>query len=255
MGLTETSNTIDVTFDFTSELPEYWEGFWDRNDGLGYTDCDPDSKSKTLQRYHQILWSKRLPNGEEMHLEPNVDYGDNLILTWKGTRYSSDSIIVEFRYKKYRDIIEQVMERVGDYKSYYENMIRKSYTIGGMIIFPKHPQSINQCRGTNKLISDRWDLTLECIRRYYVGEDSPLYNTLLRDKEFFDLFVDFKGYVDFFLLQDMVSEDYSSVDIWCGDTSFSESGLPRTVDEYFAFIEKEMSFLDRRNTRIAVYRE
>lgn len=48
------------------------------------------------------------------------------------------------------------------------------------------------------LISDRWDLTLECIRRYYNGEDSPLYNVFLNDKAFFDLFVDFKGYVDFF---------------------------------------------------------
>ena len=25
---------IDVTFDFTSDSYNYWDGFWDRNDGL-----------------------------------------------------------------------------------------------------------------------------------------------------------------------------------------------------------------------------
>ena len=75
------------------------------------------------------------------------------------------------------------------------------------MIFPKHPSSMNQNKGTNRKISDRWDLTLECIRRYYNGEESPLYKTINRDKEFYDLFVDFKGYVDFFFLQDCVSED------------------------------------------------
>jgi len=31
------------------------------------------------------------------------------------------------------------------------------------------------------------------------------------DKEFFELFVDFKGYIDYFYLQDCVSYDYSKV--------------------------------------------
>ena len=143
-----------------------------------------------------------------------------------------------------------MIDQVKDYKSYYEDLIRRSYTIGGTIIFPKHQGSINQNKGTNKLISDRWDLTLECIRRYYVGERSPLYDTILRDKRFFDLFVDFKGYVDFFLLQDAVSEDYSEVKIWCGDASFTDDALPKTIDDFFQFIEKEFEFLEKRNQRI-----
>ena len=241
---------INVDYDFTSELEGFWDGFWDKNDGLGAGNCDPDSKSHTLQKFHKNLWSKKLPNGEDMILQMDEDYGKNLILRWKDFRFSSDSIIASFRYKKYRHIIDQAMKCLDDYKIFFENMIRKSYTIGGMVIFPKHRQSINQMRGTNDLISDRWDLTLECIRRYYENEDSPLYNTLVRDKEFFNLFVDFKGYVDFFLLQDMVSEDYSSVDIWCGDASFSECGLPKTVEDYFAFLDKEMDFLNKRNARI-----
>ena len=34
------------------------------------------------------------------------------------------------------------------------------------------------------------------------GEPSPLYKALEKDKGFFNMFRDFKGYVDFFLLQD-----------------------------------------------------
>lgn len=135
--------------------------------------------------------------------------------------------------QKYYDILNQVMEHLEDYKNYYEDFLRKSYTIGGSIIFPKHQSSMNQNRGTNGFICDRWDLTLECIRRYYSGETSPLHETILADKAFYELFVDFKGYVDFFYLQDCVTEDYSHVQIWCGDTRFIETGLPKTVDARF----------------------
>jgi len=122
-----------------------------------------------------------------------------------------------------------------------------------MIIFPVHVNSMNQRRGMNILIADRWDLTLECIRRHYAGEESPLTKVIEQDRAFYDLFVDFKGYVDFFFLQDCVSEDYSSVNIWMGDTSFRKSGLPETVEDYFNFLLKEHIFLDKRNLRIQEY--
>lgn len=242
--------TIDTTFDFTTDTPNFWDGYWERRDGLGAAKVDPDKFSPTLKKYHQILWSRELPNGEFMKLEPVDSY---TYLQWKDFRFSSDAIIVELRYQKYRNIINKVDEKLGDYKSYFEDLIRKGYTIGGMIIFPQHPGSMNQNRGTNVKISDRWDLTLECIRRYYQDEDSPLYNTIKRDENFFKLFVDFKGYVDFFFLQDCVNDDYSKVNIWCGDNSFEKSGLPETVDDYFKFIEREHDFLEKRNKRIAEF--
>ena len=128
-----------------------------------------------------------------------------------------------------------------------------NYTMQHIVIFPVHKNSMNQRRGTNLRIADRWDLTLECIRRHYAGEESPLSKVIESDNAFYDLFVDFKGYVDFFFMQDCVSADYSSVDIWMGDAPFEKNGLPETVEDYFSFLAKEHIFLDKRNSRIQEY--
>ncbi len=239
---------IDTSFDFTTDSPRYWDGFWSNRGGLGSGNSDPDSASKTLQKYHQALWSKELPCGERMELARG---SGPYYLTWKDFRFGSDSIIVSFRYEKYREMIEQIKKRIPNYRAFVEDYIHRSYTIGGMIIFPKHSGSINQMKGTHPLIKDRWDLTLECIRRYYRNEDSPLYHTLCRDKDFFDLFVDFRGYVDYFFLQDCVSDDYGTVRIWIGNGKFEDDPLPKSVEEYLLWIDRQMDFLRRRNERIA----
>ena len=79
-------------------------------------------------------------------------------------------------------------------------------TIGGYIIFPAktvdNKMTINAARGCNSKIADRFDLTLECIRRFYANEVSPLSGDLQRYSSFFSLFQGFQGHVDFFLLQD-----------------------------------------------------
>ena len=241
---------IDTSFDFTTDSPHYWDDFWDNKDGLGAGGSDPDSVSRTLKLYHKTLWSKELPCGERMELSEGSKYD---YLTWNGFSFGSDSIIVSFRYHKNRTLIDEVSRSIPDYKAFVEDYIHRSYTIGGMTIFPRHPNSINQRKGTNKQISDRWDLTLECIRRYYCGETSPLSEVLESDRAFFDLFIDFKGYVDYFFFQDCVNEDYSAVKIWHGKGDFTENPLPETVKDYLAWIEKEMIFLDQRNKRIADY--
>lgn len=243
---------IDISFNFTIDTKGYWDGFWEGNDGLGRGKYDPDSKSPTLQEYHRILWSKELPNGEKIELTKG---NSRNYLTWKNFRFSSDSIIVTLRYKKYRQIITEFMNINPNYKEFYEDIIIKSYTIGGMIIFPKHRDSINQGKGTNTLISDRLDLTLECIRRYYNNEPSPLTRVLEKDKEFFDLFVNFEGYINYFFLQDCVTPDFKSVIIWDGQGDFSEKGLPKTLDNYLRLIDNEMEFLEKRNQRIKQYCE
>ena len=239
---------IDVSTDFTLDTPHYWVGFWERSGGLGIGGGDPDSLSKNLQLYHQTVWSRNLPCGETMALQRGT--GPNY-LTWKDFRFGSDSIIVSFRYEKYRQMLDEVQKVVPNYKSFVEDYLHRAYTIGGMMIFPKHAGSINQAKGTSPKLRDRWDLTLECIRRHYCNEESPISKALARDKDFFDLFVDFKGFVDYFFLQDCVSPDYSSVKIWVGNADFTEDPLPKTVDEYLLWISQQMDFLEKRNGRIA----
>ena len=239
-----------IDFDFTTDTPNYWNNYWDFDTILGNFNNDPDSCSATMKKYQKILWSKKLPNGEIL----NLQYGkNNDYLIWKNFRFGSDCIIASFRYKNYRYMIEKVSQNVNDWHSFIENYIKKSYSIGGEIIFPKFMGGINQTRGYNPLIKDRFDLTLECIRLYYNGKGSPLYNCLMKNKNFFDLFVNFKGYVDFFFLQDLVSKDYKKVLYWNSIDAFNESPLPKNVEDYLTYIKSELSFVNKRNQRIKQY--
>jgi hypothetical protein len=246
-----TIKDIDVTFDFTTDSFNYWTNFWENNNGLGVGNSDPDSVSKTLQVYHQILYSKKLPNGKKLELISGSNSYN--YLTWENFRFGSDSIIASFRYKRYTAMIEKIKNYLPNYNEFMENFLHKTYTIGGEIIFPKRMWGLNQTRGCNTLICDRFDLTLECIRRFYNNEESPLSKTIENDKNFFVLFNDFKGYVDFFLLQDCVSTDYGNVLLWLKNDDFMISPLPQNVNDYLSFIARELNFVEKRNTRINKY--
>ena len=54
----------------------------------------------------------------------------------------------------------------------------------------------------------------------------------------------------FFFLQDCATADYSHVNFWLGNGTFEYNPLPKTVDEYFSWIEKELNFVEKRNQRI-----
>ena len=208
---------------------------------------DPDYASPTLKAYHQALWSKSLPNGQTMELEAGKGY----YLKWNDMYFGSDSIIVSFMHARYK-LREFVKDSIPNFEVYRENYLKKSYTIAGSIIFPQLRWSINQARGCSVKICDRWDLTLECIRRFYVGEPTPLDKALERSSEFFKLFVDFKGYVDFFLLQDCVDDDYN-VKFWLDTPLFVSMPMPKDLDEYNKWINSQLGFVEKRGNRIKEY--
>lgn len=83
--------------------------------------------------------------------------------------------------------------------------------------------TINAARGCHPRIKDRFDLTVECIRRQYLGEPSPLSDTLVRYADFFGLFEDFARYVGFFHLQDLVNEDASTIKFFMPFADFTAS--------------------------------
>ena len=226
--------SVDVTYDL-------------RTDARGK---DPDSHSPTLRAYHQQLWSKPLPIGGVFELLPNTP---RVYLHHKSEhgefQLSSDSVIPTFvGHARLRDLINQVSPKELD------EFERISYTMGGMMIFPSNrverQPTINGARGISAKIRDRFDLTVECIRRYYNGGTSPLARTLERYSDFFALFRDFPGYVNFFLLQDLVASDYSATKYFLPFVSFDDSPIPTNIDAYQSYRQRAEEFIRARNHRI-----
>lgn len=110
--------------------------------------------------------------------------------------------------------------------------------------------TINQERGCNSRIADRLDLTVECIRRHYLG-DQPHGWDPHRYGDFFALFEDFKRYTDFFLLQDLVSDDLLTVKFFMPFADFGTSALPPTVEVYQEYRRNAIHFVEARNRRMA----
>ena len=226
---------IDVSFDF-------------RTDAGGR---DPDSYSPTLRRYHKLLWSRTLPCGETFELS---DTAPRIYLYHRSSLgeffLSSDSVIPTFaKWQSLKPITEKFPE------SEIEAFRSTSYTIGGMMIFPGNQisgkQTINGARGFIRTISDRFDLTLECIRRHYLNIDSPLALTLSRYDDFFELFEDFHGYVDFFLLNDLVNRK-GEVKFFMPFEDFRPPTVPKDVDSYVEYKQRSIDFVEARNNRIGL---
>lgn len=215
---------------------DFWANY--RTDNM-----DPDARDPLLREYHRYLWSKPLPNGKMLALDKYLCHNSEL----GSFTFASDSFMptyLTWTRKKCTQIISQIP------KDEAEFFYRAMSTIGAITIFPKGSgRTINQDRGQNPLISDRMDLTIECIRRHYVGESSPLSETLGRYTSFFDLFGDFKGYIDYFLMQDMVDSDYN-IRFLCSFNNFTASPLPNDVEEYRLFKENSIDFVKKRSLRI-----
>jgi len=215
----------------------FWAGY-----GKGLK--DPDQHDPLLRSYHRMLWSKPLPCGRVLTLDKYLHH-DSGIGTFS---FSSDSFMHTYSlWKRYRHVIDQIPpEDILHFQSI-------AGTIGGITIFPSNKvdgkRTINGEKGCNPRILDRIDLTMECIRRYYEGEESPLYETLKRYASFFDLFGDLKGYAEFFLMQDMVT-DAGKVRFLTSFDDFVSSPLPRDVIGYTEYKKNSILFINARNGRI-----
>jgi len=200
-----------------------------------YTDArgsDPDSTSPTLRRYHKILWSKLLPNAKMFELSEN-QHGVYLYHKSESGEFFFGSDAITHSYKNHKGkqwLTEQIPDEVNE-------LFDTGSTIGAYTIFPNNRidgnHTINQARGVNPLIDDRFDLTLECIRRFYSGQTSPLYDTLLRYKNFFDLFNDFTGYIHFFLLDDLIDENLA-IKFYLPFNNFNAPPVFSGIDEYLS---------------------
>lgn len=230
------TETLNTRLDFRDECPGR----------------DPDTFSPTLKRYHQRLWSKRTQSGELLDLRDDRKTAylyhrrpvDMLF-------FASDTMMTSFQLNAgVQALAEQVEDRAA------LNRWNARYTIGGFIVFPGERvdgrPTINGARGMHPRIKDRFDLTLECIRRHYDGSGSPLSTPLARYSRFFDLFRSFEGYVDFFHLQNLVDAD-GQVRFLLPFDDFVRSPMPTTVAEYLRFMDESMNFVQSRSARMAAW--
>ena len=216
-----------------------------------YTDAnggDPDSTSPTLRKYHMALWSKPLPNGTMLDLTDSKSgtylyHQSNLGEFFLG----SDAITHSYKnHKRKQWLIEQIPNEVND-------LFDIGSTIGAYILFPNNrinkQHTINQARGVNSLIDDRFDLTLECIRLYYLGEESPLFPTLERYTNYFDLFSSFEGFINHFLLDDLI-DDNNNIKFYLPFDGFKSRPGFTCVDDYISYKEGVIKFVESRNKKI-----
>lgn len=224
---------IDISFDFRSETP---------------TGGDPDRDSPTLHRYHQLLWGKPLPSGKEFHLQDGRPGNYLVHRSDLGTFFLSSDAVIATLKKRAKPIVERLSREERD------EFDTIGYQMGGMMLFPSKKvnrrMTLNGARGFHPSIADRFDLTLECIRRHYREERSPLAETLARYRDFFELFGDFTGYVDHFLLQDLVTGDRDRIRFFTGFDDFKTAAVPRDVESYREYRRQSIDFVLARNRRI-----
>jgi hypothetical protein len=216
---------------------------------------DPDAESKILKKYHQLLWSKSLPNGTKISLSEPKDYG-YLFFHYHDQDFmlSSDIIITTYtQWKRCKCFTEKINDKI---KMEFDE---KAHTIGSFILFPQNKinrlPTINMERGTNASILDRFDLTLECIRLHYLNEENPLKDVLNRYKYFFDLFGSFENYCQYFLLDDLVDKDYNTIRYFLTLKNSFSNPLPGDETEYIEFFSNAIDFIKNRNKRIQQYVE
>jgi len=212
---------------------------------------DPDSNSSTLRKYHKMLWSKSLPKGKVFELQDNKNGAYLYHKSELGEFFlGSDAITHSYKnHKRKHWLTKQIPVEV-------DELFNTGSTIGANTIFPNNRiegnHTINQARGVNSLIDDRFDLTLECIRLFYLGQKSPLYDTLMRYKGFFELFDSFIGYINFFLFQDLIDED-NKIKFYLPFNEFNTSPEFSDIYEYLRYKEGVMRFIKLRNVRIENY--
>jgi hypothetical protein len=85
-----------------------------------------------------------------------------------------------------------------------------------------------------------------------LGQESPLYGTLLKYKNFFDLFENFSGYIRFFLLDDLVDEN-QMIKFYLPFNDFKTPPVFSDIDEYLLYKKGVMNFIQSRNKRIENY--
>ena len=256
---------------------------------------DVDKSCSQLYNYHEYIWNKqrkkflnipevhKIWNGYAYQLEgmvngKKVSLGSDSFISIYWHYEQMQSVIKEYIVQnklKYTEIYNEIKELDNGIKTlrYYDEIakqknqlklfvwryLQKANTIGGFALFPRHLlPTVNTARGGNLKISDRFDLTLECIRRHYEKDtgDNPLSEVLKADSIFFDdMFGSFKNYIDFFCLNPWIVEDKKEKYLVknlidnkpLNEWNFNETKVLPTRENWWTFYGNIISRLEERN--------
>lgn len=242
---------FDTSFDYKADTPSA-------------TNPDADKDSQLLRWDHELLWSKQLPSGGGP-FAPKVTTRrrEYLIVTDADNErhcYGSDAITSSYtnwvKPKKPRSkaLVEAIAGLDAKQRARY---LHPPYTIGSAMIWPvrtKDRDTVNRVRGRNILIADRMDLTLKCIQLHYAGKAGhPLEKATTAYEDFFELFGTFKGFVDFFHFQDLITpgSDYQDIEYFLEPNGFNRAGTPASTPEYIEYRENVLTFIKKRSVRMA----
>lgn len=95
---------------------------------------DPDRSSRTLRRFHQLLWSRPLPDGTEFTLDTTTPHSYLHHASAVGEFFlGSDSIVHSYR-GAYRNRLDAVMGQVPP--EHVAQVHDEGSTMGGYVLFP-----------------------------------------------------------------------------------------------------------------------
>lgn len=167
---------------------------------------DPDINSFNLYEAHIKVWNRQCEKLKNENIKNIKHHGMcrcEVITEDEQIILGSDSIMNIYWHLNYgnmprimKDICKNVHNELQDairnlrrllnleeenicndnslYKEFIRHYLQYTNTIGGFILFPRHNCSINQLRGRSNKIQDRFDLTLEFIRRMYKKIFQPI---------------------------------------------------------------------------------
>ncbi len=226
---------------------------------------DPDSWHDGLRESHRILWSRPFPSGDAWSFAPvpgwylkNVEPRANEPSEWS---IGSDNFATT-----HTNALPSMAAAIPGYQNGH---LHDFCTIGGYIVFPNglaqtrttqvkpRKWSINQARGMERRISDRFDLTLEAIRLYFAGittrDANPIGDVLDAYGWFFDSFgkgaEGFQAYVDYFFLNPMVP-DGRVVPMYGHALDFGDALPRRSQSAYNDYLAAQRAAVSDRNELI-----
>lgn len=200
----------------------------------GRKKLDPDEQSHKL--YEDLA---RVISGKINHTENEIVLTKTKkteLIDRDGRRYGSDYIGPSWNWaRREYDFTDR---EIGE-------GLRVTRILGGHMLWLRESPSVNTAKG-GRGIYDRMDLCLDEIRHAYEsgfrGEarhKEALYKVICSEKEWFELFgyelEGFKSFIDFFFLNDYVTEDYGVISL----------SLSRCMEDRYELVEEECRRISR----------